>query len=284
MTYKNSQMSLLEDTHASHSLSPGSDEARKMTAISGRKCSDYYRKPGPVGSLVKMLLGTSVWGSTKCYLTWKVKTTKRSHLLFQLAVSMPRTGEIDYGLLPTPTKGTADKEVVNSQKGRNLVAYAKGFWPTPTVAVATQGPNIPDGKRGATLISKIRRPDLWPTPRANDAEKRGNFDVNNPRNGLPAAAKMYPTPSASMMTGADMVQAQYAGSDPDRPNYQEAKKLFATPTQRDHKSGKLSAKAKAKRDAQSRGKPLNEQIGGQLNPQWVEWLMGYPEGWTDLNV
>ena len=22
--------------------------------------------------------------------------------------------------------------------------------------------------------------------------------------------------------------------------------------------------------------------GGQLNPQWVEWLMGYPAGWTDL--
>jgi DNA (cytosine-5)-methyltransferase 1 len=22
--------------------------------------------------------------------------------------------------------------------------------------------------------------------------------------------------------------------------------------------------------------------GGSLNPQWVEWLMGYPVGWTDL--
>jgi DNA (cytosine-5)-methyltransferase 1 len=21
---------------------------------------------------------------------------------------------------------------------------------------------------------------------------------------------------------------------------------------------------------------------GKLNPTWVEWLMGYPEGWTDL--
>jgi hypothetical protein len=23
---------------------------------------------------------------------------------------------------------------------------------------------------------------------------------------------------------------------------------------------------------------------GQLNPTWVEWLMGYPIGWTDLNA
>jgi len=22
--------------------------------------------------------------------------------------------------------------------------------------------------------------------------------------------------------------------------------------------------------------------GGQLNPMWVEWLMGFPIGWTDL--
>jgi hypothetical protein len=23
-------------------------------------------------------------------------------------------------------------------------------------------------------------------------------------------------------------------------------------------------------------------IGGKLNPMWVEWLMGWPLGWTDL--
>jgi DNA (cytosine-5)-methyltransferase 1 len=25
-----------------------------------------------------------------------------------------------------------------------------------------------------------------------------------------------------------------------------------------------------------------DQVGGSLNPTWVEWLMGYPLGWTDL--
>ncbi len=27
-----------------------------------------------------------------------------------------------------------------------------------------------------------------------------------------------------------------------------------------------------------------EQATGALNPTWVEWLMGYPLGWTDLKV
>ena len=28
--------------------------------------------------------------------------------------------------------------------------------------------------------------------------------------------------------------------------------------------------------------PINAVAGGKLNPEWVEWLMGYPVGWTDL--
>jgi hypothetical protein len=36
------------------------------------------------------------------------------------------------------------------------------------------------------------------------------------------------------------------------------------------------------------GEVVNEMEGmkitGQLNPDWVEWLMGWPIGWTDLNV
>lgn len=33
-----------------------------------------------------------------------------------------------------------------------------------------------------------------------------------------------------------------------------------------------------------RGKSnLGEVVGGKLNPMWVEWLMGLPQGWTDLN-
>lgn len=97
------------DFPASRSVMPGSEEARTMTAISGRKCSESYKRQGQLGLLVRMLLESSAWHSTKCVLTWKQKVTKSSRSLFQLAVSMPRTEETEYGLLrgggamwPTP--------------------------------------------------------------------------------------------------------------------------------------------------------------------------------------
>ena len=31
------------------------------------------------------------------------------------------------------------------------------------------------------------------------------------------------------------------------------------------------------------GHALPAAVGGQLNPAWVEWLMGYPLGWTVLS-
>lgn len=32
----------------------------------------------------------------------------------------------------------------------------------------------------------------------------------------------------------------------------------------------------------SNSRPLPEAIGGQLNPTWCEWFMGFPIGWTEL--
>jgi hypothetical protein len=29
---------------------------------------------------------------------------------------------------------------------------------------------------------------------------------------------------------------------------------------------------------------MQAENGGQLNPTWVEWLMGFPPGWTDLDA
>lgn len=89
------------DSPANRSALPGNEEARKMTVSSGQKCSELSRKSGPLGSLVRMCLVSSVWHSTRCYLTWEPKGTKHNALLFRLAVSMPRTEETGPVLWPT---------------------------------------------------------------------------------------------------------------------------------------------------------------------------------------
>lgn len=82
----------------------------------------------------------------------------------------------------------------------------------------------------------------WPTPRANDGEKRGTI-ANNPRNGLPSAA------------------------------------MYSTPCARDWKDNGKSP-AELARNSET----LATQAGGRLNPTWVEWLMGWPLGWTDCDA
>jgi hypothetical protein len=52
--------------------------------------------------------------------------------------------------------------------------------------------------------------------------------------------------------------------------------MWPTPTVRDWKSGAGAQKRPG------HALPLSSAIGGQLNPQWVGWLMGFPEGWISL--
>lgn len=55
-------------------------------------------------------------------------------------------------------------------------------------------------------------------------------------------------------------------------------KLFPTPTVNDSKNATLPA-AQMERNSLV-GKLMREEASGSLNPQFVEWLMGYPEDWT----
>ena len=148
-------------------------------------------------------------------------------------------------------------------------------------------------KSGMTVSGKIyeqatwvRRTDgrgsgSWPTPQTEDRQgPNGNQDTLGRR---AKRGEMYPTPTNSMMTTGDMEQARYAGDSGKRPSYQEAK-MWPTPAHRDYRTGMPGRIDK--------GHTLNlpEKIAdergelGQLNPKWVEWLMGYPSGWTDLNA
>lgn len=181
------QLTLFQgDSPASHSVRPGSAEARRMTVTSGQRCSELYRNSGPLGWLVKTLLESSQWRSTRCFLTWRISDTPSKRLLFRLAPSMPRTDGTDAPLLPTPA--------ARDCKGANSMKHLTR-----------------EGKR-------------------NHTDQLAN------------AVKLFPTPTARCSTGPSQTETRQGGSD------------------------------------------LQTEIGGQLNPTWVEWLMGFPTGWTDLDA
>ena len=150
------------------------------------------------------------------------------------------------------------------------------------------------------LLTSENESGYWPTPRTT-----GLDGGSNSRKAAKARGK-WPTPTASMMTMADMEQARYAGNKGgNRPSYQEAKAMWPTPNQRDWKdTGSTQGNRKSPnlgtmvhqfatpqaRDYRTgstdrwenpeRSRNLNDQIGGQLNPSWVAWLMGWPIEWT----
>lgn len=64
--------------------------------------------------------------------------------------------------------------------------------------------------------------------------------------------------------------------DPGKCNLTQrvAMKLFTTP---------CAADAQGTHGGGNHGS-LRTDVAGQLNPTWVEWLMGFPPGWTDLNA
>lgn len=101
--------SLAEDSHVSHSVLQESEKAKMMTVSSGLKCLESYQNSSPLGSLVKMLMGSSIWASKMRVLTWKVKAMKCNRLLYQLVPSVQSMKENVCSLLPTPNSSEEKK-------------------------------------------------------------------------------------------------------------------------------------------------------------------------------
>lgn len=85
---------------------------------------------------------------------------------------------------------------------------------------------------------------LWPTPVATDGSHGGRV-----------------TPSKGR-EGGNLVEAVSA-------------RMYPTPTTQD------AANNGGPSQSERNTPPLNAVVGGTLNPDWVEWLMGWPVGWTD---
>jgi hypothetical protein len=162
------------------------------------------------------------------------------------------------------------------------------------------------------LLTSGNESGSWPTPHGFSPDGRTNGPSGNELGR--AVNRSIPTPTASMMTMADMEQAKYAGNGGKRPSYQDAKqwptptaacanggqtsrsgkrkgelllagavKAFPTPKARDWKdTGTVPPSRVADPGKDTLGQHVaRTEPGGSLNPTWVEWLMGWPLGWTD---
>ena len=130
----------------------------------------------------------------------------------------------------------------------------------------------------APLIKEIGF-GYWPTPTTiPEAPNKGSNKINGPKNLGQVAKEIWPTPNAS-----EHIADRYTIKTTMK-HFQEGRqihlaqavKLWPTPQARDWKDGS-NPKPHGRHS-----EPLGVQVGGSLNPAWVEWIMGWPIGWTDL--
>ena len=134
-----------------------------------------------------------------------------------------------------------------STRAPRIGGNESGSWPTPRSCSAMAATITPEAiakasERFPNLETVVVR-RLWPTPRASEGAKQPN-DANRHSPCLAWVVK-----------------------HPEK---------WPPPTARDWKSGKASQET-----MERNARPLSETVGGSLNPTWVEWLMGWPLGWTD---
>ena len=195
----------------------------------------------------------SLWDEAlpESFLTLPRWGSMRAGVLSERVMLARPTSASAYGLWPTPRASANENRQtrptpsqVAGRHGMSLCA-AVNLWPTPTKADGCGGPGHSGRAGGLNLRTAVKS---WPTPLATDGTKGGP----NQKGGkgdlrLASAVHQFPTPTVN-----------------------DAKNSTLPPSQLSHDNipGALLR--------------LGVASGGQLNPTWVEWLMGWPFGWTDL--
>lgn len=180
--------------------------------------------------------------------TWPRAGMTRSGIAYRLRPLVPLTCATASSLwVGTPTalsKARSERFRVGSPPNPAELA---GLIPTPTVNDAKNS-TLPPSQRGRdSLIGYCLRGRL-PTPKASDGERGGRGDL------LQAAKGKVPMEGSRRWRTPTVTDAIHPGQKaPSKPGQQV----------------RLTQQVNAA-----------EEIPGVLNPSWVEWLMGFPIGWT----
>ena len=246
------QMSLLEDSHANHFQSQEKEKEQMTIDTSGMKLlesSENANRSILLAKMLKVLLTSNkAWYSDRCKLTWKKKVSKSNVLLYQLQASVLGIKEKEFGLsdvmYPTPTQDSASERTKKYKQGGTPLPLAVKMYPTPTVGC----------EEGGEQSERVEQ------------TKSGGFILrkkNNPQ----------------MTFGAKLSDAMI---------YLE-KKMLPTPEAGMHKVDVSDKNYHLRR--LKKGKQLGlpgvihlqkTGLGGKLNPNFVEFLMGYPMNWTKI--
>jgi hypothetical protein len=155
-----------------------------------------------------------------------------------------------------------------------------GLWHTPTASGTSPSyekrypggktrphpiPNLAAEVNEGTPYSVTSAQRKWATPTANKSNSCSMEAA------LKEAQRLHPKGNYTLAT--------QVATDPTT--------WWPTPTARDYKDTAKNWEDLAKYEHKKRlacSVAAQEQTSGQLNPTWVEWLMGYPLGWTDLSA
>ena len=235
----------VEDTPANLSAKRVKGKAKKTLDTSSPGLPKPFANYDPDTQSWKMYPAISLWDSEPYKGSWPRSGMTQDGIAYQLPPSAPRTSATAFS-----------SSLHHGPNSDNL-------WPTAT----TQDHATRYAQGGMPLGMAAR---LWPTPRATETSQlNGKF----PNPTLLDVARLFPTPTST----ANM----------DAPN--ERKKwpwLFPTPVATGI-GGTGAANNIRKRVengslTEDEFKGMTAGNGGRLNPTWVEWLMGFPTGWTDL--
>jgi len=256
---KEMQTSWSEVFPVSRSALPVNKKEEMTTDISGQKCLDSLKKLNQSSLLGKMckalLTSKTAWYSDRCKMTWKVKVSKSNVSLFQLQASVLGTKGTESGLWATPN--TMDHLPPRSPEGTKKLMEGH-----------RKGRTKPSNLREQVDPETMR---MYPTPKASGQE---NAETLIKRKGEKAAAQhnltanvqMYPTPSAScqmdVVAPPETVEKNSSGWSVTR---------VGTGTKFGAKLNDVVNKV---------SQPI--EPGGKLNPTFVEFLMGFPESWTNI--
>ena len=169
--------------------------------------------------------------------------------------------------------------------------------------------NVISGRTpGGSLAEYDRDSSCWKTCQASFLTDTPPLSSENfPRWGMTRAGRFYPLPMLALRTcasGGGALQNVPTPMVADAKKHSPAESggnsgknlvryslglMWPTPQTTDYKGSVSKQKAKERSD-HPRGKRLPEEmtlrddvdVGGKLNPTWVEWLMGWPLAWTAL--